>query len=236
MVRPMPRLAEAFPPRKVTYWLAGTSVGSSRAPVSHQHGRPDDGVEGNVVLADEVVMLRLGVLPPVLPGVGGALDLRPFLGGRQVADDGVEPDVDLLALAEALHRDVDPPVDVPGDRPVLEALLDPAQGEVQHVAAPALAGAQPLLESVGEVGQAQVEVVGLPADRGRSGQTWNGHRSGRRGRGCGRSRRTGPRGPRRSRSAGRCPRRSGRGGTGRRPGRRTARRSGGRCGRSRAGG
>ena len=32
MVRPTPRLADALPPLKVTYWLAGTSVGRFKPP------------------------------------------------------------------------------------------------------------------------------------------------------------------------------------------------------------
>ena len=118
---------------------------------------------GDVVLADEVVVLGIGVLPPVLPGVGCPLYLRPFLGRREVSDHGVEPHVDLLARTEPFDGYVDSPIDVSRYGPIMEAFLDPSEGEVEYVFAPALAALQPAVELVREVGQAQVEVLCLPA-------------------------------------------------------------------------
>ena len=82
--------------------LVGGDVGGQvETPVAHQHRRPDHRVERDVVLAHEVVGLGFGVLPPPLPGLGVAAALRPLLGRRQIADDGVEPDVDPLARPES---------------------------------------------------------------------------------------------------------------------------------------
>src|SRR5207342_1515920 len=60
---------------------------------AEQDGRPPDGVEPDVVLADEVAVPGVGALPPPPPGAGVAGALGPLHRGRQVADDGVEPDV-----------------------------------------------------------------------------------------------------------------------------------------------
>ena len=75
--------------------------------VADQHRRPDDRVEDDVVLALEVVVLRLGVLPPLAPGVRLASHRGPLDRRRQVADHRVEPDVDalVLVLGVALDRD-----------------------------------------------------------------------------------------------------------------------------------
>ncbi len=74
------------------------------AGVGEQLGRPDLGVEGDVVLAHEVVGQRLGVVPPVAPAIRLALAARPLDRRRQVADDRVEPDVETLGRAGRASR------------------------------------------------------------------------------------------------------------------------------------
>ena len=66
--------------------------------VAHQHRRPDDRVERDVVLADEVVRPGRRILPERPPGVRVATALRPLLARREIADDRVEPDVDALVV------------------------------------------------------------------------------------------------------------------------------------------
>ena len=118
-------------------------------------------MERNVVLADEVDGPGLVALPPIAPGLRVALDLRPLLGGRQVADDGLEPDVDPLARPQVVHRHVDSPVQIAGDGPVVETVLHPTLREVQDVTPPPLATVQPGTQRFGEVGKAEIEVLGL---------------------------------------------------------------------------
>ena len=59
-------------------------------------GGPDLGVEDDIVLAHEVVGQGLRVIPPGPPGLRVAGAPGPLDGGRQVADDGVEPDLQTL--------------------------------------------------------------------------------------------------------------------------------------------
>ena len=91
---------------------------------AHEHRRPDDGMERDVVLADEVVMPAVGVLPEGLPVVG-LPDLPGVLHSHaEVPDDSVEPDVDdLLLPLLAFDGDLDAPLHVPGDGAVLQAAL-----------------------------------------------------------------------------------------------------------------
>ncbi len=94
-------------------------------------------MEGNIVLANKVVRLGFWVLPPMLPPLGIIGPGRPLLGGRQIADDRVIPDIDSLALAQVINRQLNTPLDVPSDGTIVQALFDPAKGEVQHMVAPA---------------------------------------------------------------------------------------------------
>ncbi len=131
---------------------------------SDQLTRPDDGVEGDVVFADEVVRTGRGVVPPLLPGLGAALVAGPLNTGGEVADDGLKPDVEPLPFV-AGEGDGDAPFDVPGDGPALEPGGDVVAGEGQDVGPPVLlvliqVGRNPLLEG----GQVQEKVLRLPGD------------------------------------------------------------------------
>ncbi len=120
-------------------------------------------VEDDVVLALEVEVLRVGVLPPVPPGVRLAALLSPFDRRREIADHRVEPDVDplLLVLGVAGDRDPHPPVQVAGDRPRPD-LVEQPEREVLDVRAPVVVGRDPAAQAVGELRQVEEEVLRLP--------------------------------------------------------------------------
>src|SRR4029453_19396840 len=75
----------------VGHYLVGWAEAVAGA---EQDGRPPDGVEPDVVLADEGAVAGRRTLPPRPPGVRVALAVGPFHRRRQVADDGVEPHVE----------------------------------------------------------------------------------------------------------------------------------------------
>ena len=137
------------------------------AVVAEQHGRPDLGVEDDVVLAHEVVGLGVRVVPPGPPGVRVAAAPRPLDRGGQVADHRVEPDVDPLVrpVPPAVQRNRHAPVQVPGDGPGLQ-VIEQVEGELEHVRAPVTRlGLQPAAQHLGERGQVEEVVLGLGEDR-----------------------------------------------------------------------
>ena len=145
--------------------LTGLAPSAAATGIPEELGRPDLGVEGDVVLAHEVVGQRLGVVPPLAPAVGLAEAAGPLDRGRQVADDRVEPDVEPLGrlVAPALERHGDAPVDVAGHRARADVVED-VEAELDDVGAPRaarLAALEPLAQRVGERGQVEEEVLGL---------------------------------------------------------------------------
>src|SRR4030095_11526049 len=82
--------------------LAGSELAA--LPVSEEDARPDHRVEDDVVLAHEVEVARLWVLPTVAPGLWRSAIDRPLDSGREVADDSVEPDIDPLVVALGVVR------------------------------------------------------------------------------------------------------------------------------------
>ncbi len=91
----------------------------------------------------------------------------PLDAGREVADDGVEPDVDplVVALLEARERDRHAPVEVSRDRPRLE-LPEEIEREAPNVGPPVALAADPLRETVGEGGEVEEEMLRLAELRG----------------------------------------------------------------------
>ena len=146
---------------------AGFAALGALAVVRQHFGRPDLGVEGDVVLSHEVVGRAARVVPPFAPLLRVALTAGPFDGSRQVADHGVEPHVQLLVrvVNPVLHRHRDTPVDVTGDGARLN-FLEQAEREVDDVGTPALAGLQPRLVGFGERRQVEEVVLGLLEARG----------------------------------------------------------------------
>ena len=124
-------------------------------------------MEDDVVLAHEVRVQGLRLLPPVAPRLRSAAIPRPLDGRREVADDGVEPDVDPLRLLRvALDGNRDAPVDVPRHGARLQ-IVDERQREVAHVRAPVRLPFDPRPKTVGELGQVEEEVRGLAELGGR---------------------------------------------------------------------
>ena len=146
----------------------GCAAAGALAVVGEQFRRPDLRMEGDVVLAHEVELLRVVVAPPVLPGIGvRAVPSGPLDRGRQVADDRVEPDVELLvrSIPPAVERNRDAPVDVAGHGPRPQ-VVEQVQRELQHVGAPVVPGPQPVAQCAGQSRQIEEEVLGLDERRG----------------------------------------------------------------------
>ncbi|OPZ81765.1 MAG: hypothetical protein BWY77_00489 [bacterium ADurb.Bin431] len=133
----------------------------------HQHGRPDHGVKDDVVLADEMDQLGVGLKPVLLPGLGPALFLSPLFGGRDIADRGFEPDIDHLLLVTG-HRHLDAPAQVAGHRALAQPLLEPAAHIIEDVLLPLYLVRQPLLEQGLEFIELEEEMPGLTQHRGAS--------------------------------------------------------------------
>ncbi len=131
-----------------------------------QHGRPEQGVEVDDVLADEVVQLGGGVLAPE----GIEVQLRAtgaeILEAGHVADRRVQPDVEILArLAGDFEAEVGR---ITTDIPLLQPGIQPFGDLVGHgILQGAAAG--PFLQHVLEVGQGEEEVLGILQHRGRAG-------------------------------------------------------------------
>ena len=80
-------------------------------------------MEEDVVLADEVELLRFGIRPPLAPRFFLDLELAPLNRGGEVADDGLEPHVQFLRVpARLAHRDGDAPIQVARDGARFESL------------------------------------------------------------------------------------------------------------------
>ena len=138
-----------------------------RGVMAHQDRRPEQRVKDDVVLPDEIVVPRGGVVPPLLPPLRGP-PAPPVLPARgEVPHDRLEPHVDPLALPPRQGH-LDAPIDVPRDRPVLEALLDPRLREGDHREAPVRLVGDPRLQPVLECAQAEERVAGLPGNGGGS--------------------------------------------------------------------
>ncbi len=144
-------------------------------PVRHlearglQHRRPEQRVEVDDVLADEVDDPRVRVLRPVVERVlRPARLLRPPLGGGDVADGRVQPDVEELVL---FPRDGEPEVrPVPADVPVVEPLLEElaqlrGDAGVQEGRLP-----DEVLQEVCVAREPEEQVGGPPAHRRRAAQ------------------------------------------------------------------
>ena len=146
--------------------------GGRAAPIAltvrtEQDAGPDHRVEGDVVLAHEVVRLGVRIGPEPPPGVRVTRPLGPLDRRRQVADHGIEPHVDALHRCRLPvgQRDRHPPVEVTGDRPGSQ-FGEQVLAELQHVGTPVGAGLQPLAEGPGQRRQVKEEVLGLDELRG----------------------------------------------------------------------
>ncbi len=120
-----------------------------------QHRRPEQGVEVNDVLADEVIDLGVRIGLPVAVKVD-ALLLAQVLEAGEVADRRVQPHVEVLARRVGnLEAEVGR---IAGDVPLGQTRLEPFLQLVGNLALHA-AALGPLLQELGEVRQLE-EVVG----------------------------------------------------------------------------
>jgi len=131
-----------------------------------QHGGPEQAVEIDDVLADEVVELGGG------PGAPEAVEVQPRRAVAQVSEAGhvpdrrVEPDVEVLA---GVVGDLEAEVGcIPGDVPFLEPGGEPLVELVRHLALKVTA-AGPALEHLLEVREPEEVMIGLPLHRDRPG-------------------------------------------------------------------
>ena len=138
-------------------------VGQIEVSGPKKDGRPDHSVEGDVVLAHEVVAPGVGALPPALPGLRIVVHLSPFDARGEVTDDRVKPHIQPLHLSVLPPRqgNRDSPVDVASDSAWLE-IGDEVGRERPHVWAPVLLLGNPCPQLVREQRELEVEVLGLP--------------------------------------------------------------------------
>ncbi|MNZ64769.1 hypothetical protein D3C78_829430 [compost metagenome] len=131
-----------------------------------EHGGPEQGVEVDDVLADEVVQLGLGVLVPEGVEVQFGTAYAEVLEAGHVADGGVQPDVEVLAGGV---RDFEAEVGgITADVPLLQAGVQPFGDLVGHRLLQRTA-AGPLLEHGVEVRQLEEVVQRLLEYRGGAG-------------------------------------------------------------------
>src|SRR5205807_10477183 len=100
-----------------------------------QNRGPDDGVERDVVLADEVVLTAGRVFPPALPRPRVALLLGPLDGRGQVAATRLEPDINasVVPARSNLRRQWHAPRQVARDGSRLQAAFQEVDREAVHV-------------------------------------------------------------------------------------------------------
>ena len=123
-----------------------------------QHGRPEQGMEVDDILADKVIQLGTGArVPEGVKAQFGAAAAEVLEAGH-VADRRVQPDVEVLAgLAWNLKAEVG---SITADVPLLQAAVQPFGNLVGHgVLQGAAAG--PLLQHVGKILQTEEEVLGV---------------------------------------------------------------------------
>ena len=142
--------------------LVGRNLGGQdEIPVFHDHGRPQNRVKDDVVLAEEIDELAVRIQPVVLPPVGIALRHRPFPGGRHVTQRVFEPDVHDLAHG-VFHRQRHAPVQVARDGAVGEPLVEPAPAIVAYVVLPVLFRLDPRLQPGRNAGELEIPVIDRP--------------------------------------------------------------------------
>jgi hypothetical protein len=116
--------------------FAGTDQGRGKA----------DGMERNVILAEKLdVPNVIGFPPPSLPIPTRSFRVGPFLCRGDIADGGVEPDIEDLSL-ESRARHGDAPCEIARNAAVPEVAVQPASRQRCHERRPAGLGVQPFAQ------------------------------------------------------------------------------------------
>ena len=142
--------------------VGGHVVGHDILAVGLHHHGEDDAVEHDVVLTDKMNQTRVLILPPLLPVAPLLrLTLAELLGIRHIADGGIEPYIEHLALS-IVDRHGDTPVQVAGHGAWLQVHVEPALALAVDVGAPLLVLLEdPLLQPVLILVQGQIPVLRL---------------------------------------------------------------------------
>ncbi len=101
----------------------------------HKLSLPNDRMEGDVVLPDEVENLGLGVVPPFLPGVGLTGHFGPLNRCGEISHYCFEPYIETLRVP-AFKGDGNAPLDITRYRSTLQAPFDEITGEIDHIRSP----------------------------------------------------------------------------------------------------
>ena len=133
-----------------------------------EHRRPEQGMEVDDVLADEVIELGLGVLGPEAVELQPRRAITEVLEARHIADGCIQPDVEeFVRMIGDLETEIR---GVAGDVPLLEPGLEPLPELVGDLLLEA-AAAGPGLQHLLKIGELEEEVLGLallrdgPGDR-----------------------------------------------------------------------
>ena len=116
--------------------VGGHIFGENVAAFRLQHAGEDDAVEHNVVFPNEMNQLCIRIFPPFFP-VGAALGGGPLLGGRDITDGGIEPDVEHLAFGFG-ERHFHAPREVAGDGAGVQSRLNPRLALTVHIHLPVI--------------------------------------------------------------------------------------------------
>ena len=132
-----------------------------------EHGREDDAMEDDVVLADEMHQLRILALPPFLPWLR-----QKFLCIGNIADRCIEPHIEDFPFC-AFHRHRHSPVKVTAYGTRLKPSVNPALALAIDIASPLLVRIQnPLRKPSLVFIERKIPVSGLFLDRLRAAELW----------------------------------------------------------------
>ena len=141
-------------------------VGHDVLTMGLHHGREDDAVEHDVVLADEVHQTSVFILPPFLPCAPLLrLTVAQLFSVADVADRGIKPHIEHLAFG-TLYRHWDTPIQVACHSTWLQVHVKPRLALAIDVGSPLLVAFQnPLLQPVLILIQRQIPVFRLTQHR-----------------------------------------------------------------------
>ncbi len=92
-------------------------------------------MERDIILADEAINFRIGVIPPALPSIWLAYELRPFNAGREVAHHSFEPHIQAFVFP-TIQRHADAPINIACNGSSTQAVLHKILAEARDVRPP----------------------------------------------------------------------------------------------------